>query len=493
MLRWGWGSRRRGARLALAVTLGGTLLAAWTGSTGATVNPRPATRRAHLHAGLLPLSGDHSGGHTGGRGPERLGCHLVRRHEIRAHWFPVACSRPDRRYPTVLMGPGWSLPGDTDTQGTGHPRRHPDQGSPGRRLQRAHLGSPWLRPVGRPGRGGQPRLRGPRREHPDQLGGHPARGPARRTRRSPHGHGGRVLRRRHPAGHRGHRLPGRRHRARPSPGTRWSPASTRPTRPRSAGRQPANLGEQQRPRRPGSTEADAAAQPDRGHHPGRAGLVRRPGAGLTCRPHPHPHPHRPGHGRHAVHPAGGGRQLRDPPTQRCSGGHAVVLRRARGLPDPAGQPAAAGERHPGLAQPVREAGHLGCDRPWVPVRRPERAPPTRRLPIPLPAGRAGHRRPAAGPSLWPPREARDRRRPRANRAVLARPGGAASPRPGPPMRSTWPSPFGNRSAGGGRRTPADPHLPGHLPGRDPAHPGLRPAGRPHDRTWCWATRSPRST
>ncbi len=37
---------------------------------------------------------------------------------IRAHWFPV--DLPDgARAPTVLMGPGWSLPGDTDTTGTG--------------------------------------------------------------------------------------------------------------------------------------------------------------------------------------------------------------------------------------------------------------------------------------------------------------------------------------------------------------------------------------
>ncbi len=37
---------------------------------------------------------------------------------IRLHWFPV--SLPDGgRAPTVLMGPGWSLPGDTDTTGPG--------------------------------------------------------------------------------------------------------------------------------------------------------------------------------------------------------------------------------------------------------------------------------------------------------------------------------------------------------------------------------------
>lgn len=37
---------------------------------------------------------------------------------IRAHWFPVGLG-PGQVAPTVLMGPGWSLSGDTDTQGTG--------------------------------------------------------------------------------------------------------------------------------------------------------------------------------------------------------------------------------------------------------------------------------------------------------------------------------------------------------------------------------------
>ncbi len=37
---------------------------------------------------------------------------------IRAHWFPVHPGS-SQQYPTVLMGPGWSLSGDTDTQGTG--------------------------------------------------------------------------------------------------------------------------------------------------------------------------------------------------------------------------------------------------------------------------------------------------------------------------------------------------------------------------------------
>lgn len=41
---------------------------------------------------------------------------------IRAHWFPVSVYRPHESagpHPTVLMGPGWSLTGDTDVTGAG--------------------------------------------------------------------------------------------------------------------------------------------------------------------------------------------------------------------------------------------------------------------------------------------------------------------------------------------------------------------------------------
>lgn len=38
---------------------------------------------------------------------------------IRAHWFPLATATADRPAPTILMGPGWSLPGDTDTDTVG--------------------------------------------------------------------------------------------------------------------------------------------------------------------------------------------------------------------------------------------------------------------------------------------------------------------------------------------------------------------------------------
>jgi ABC-2 type transport system ATP-binding protein len=38
---------------------------------------------------------------------------------IRAHWFPVAGASAEAPAPTVLMGPGWGQPGDTNTQAVG--------------------------------------------------------------------------------------------------------------------------------------------------------------------------------------------------------------------------------------------------------------------------------------------------------------------------------------------------------------------------------------
>ncbi len=38
---------------------------------------------------------------------------------IRAHWFPLEGASAASPAPTVLMGPGWSLPGDTDVEATG--------------------------------------------------------------------------------------------------------------------------------------------------------------------------------------------------------------------------------------------------------------------------------------------------------------------------------------------------------------------------------------
>ena len=37
--------------------------------------------------------------------------------EIRLHWFPVEGASADDPAPTLLMGPGWSLAGDTATDG----------------------------------------------------------------------------------------------------------------------------------------------------------------------------------------------------------------------------------------------------------------------------------------------------------------------------------------------------------------------------------------
>ena len=37
--------------------------------------------------------------------------------ELRVHWFPADDATPDDPRPTVLMGPGWSLPGDTSEEG----------------------------------------------------------------------------------------------------------------------------------------------------------------------------------------------------------------------------------------------------------------------------------------------------------------------------------------------------------------------------------------
>lgn len=39
--------------------------------------------------------------------------------ELRVHWFPTEAATGDEPAPTVLMGPGWSLPGDTSREGAG--------------------------------------------------------------------------------------------------------------------------------------------------------------------------------------------------------------------------------------------------------------------------------------------------------------------------------------------------------------------------------------
>lgn len=38
---------------------------------------------------------------------------------IRAHWFPLPEASADNQAPTILMGPGWSMPGDTNTEAVG--------------------------------------------------------------------------------------------------------------------------------------------------------------------------------------------------------------------------------------------------------------------------------------------------------------------------------------------------------------------------------------
>ena len=90
-------------------------------------------------------------------------------------------------------------------------------------------------------------------------------------------------------------------------------------------------------------DPEVTGQPDVGEchrhdHRGRAPMVRGPGPWRPGLPHPHPDTDRPGHRRHAVHPAGGGGELRDPAQERGPDGHALVLRGPRRVPDPSGQP-----------------------------------------------------------------------------------------------------------------------------------------------------------
>ena len=95
----------------------------------------------------------------GHRGPrrrrgQRPRHHVVRRHVIRTHWFPRGRRPPTASpAPTVLMGPGWGLPGDTNVEAVGRPRRAQHRVAARRRLQRADLGPARLRRVDRDGRG----------------------------------------------------------------------------------------------------------------------------------------------------------------------------------------------------------------------------------------------------------------------------------------------------------------------------------------------------
>ena len=104
------------ATLALAGTLAGCSSGSSTGSTPTTTGPAHATSAScHRPAGAVhgvPVTGV----------PTDWSITSFDGTVIRAHWFPLTVFRPQTTagpHPTVLMGPGWSLPGDTDTSGHG--------------------------------------------------------------------------------------------------------------------------------------------------------------------------------------------------------------------------------------------------------------------------------------------------------------------------------------------------------------------------------------
>ena len=89
---------------------------------------------------------------------------------IRIHWFPDPLDPGGRSHPTVLMGPGWGSPGDTDTSQAGIQGALEHRPALAGRVQRLDVGSPGLRPFGREGRGRQPERRGTGRVGHAQLG-----------------------------------------------------------------------------------------------------------------------------------------------------------------------------------------------------------------------------------------------------------------------------------------------------------------------------------
>ncbi len=107
----------RGALVAVVVagTLAGCSSAASSTSTTGAASPTAAATSCHrpivpVHA--VPVAGV----------PTDWSITSFDGTVIRAHWFPLAAFRPQTGsgpHPTVLMGPGWSLPGDTDTTGQG--------------------------------------------------------------------------------------------------------------------------------------------------------------------------------------------------------------------------------------------------------------------------------------------------------------------------------------------------------------------------------------
>ena len=221
------------------------------------------------------------------------------------------------------------------------------------------------------------------------------------------------------------------------------------------------------------------ASADRHRSPRPGGLVRRPGTGHAASTD---HASRPSSSRAPSTPSSPSR--RGSTTTRCCGppgtptamqwfcgGHGVCLTAGRRH-----RRARAG--HPGLAEALRAARHLGRHRPGLRVRRPERH---HLLGPVLPGGprRALHRPPGSGTL---PLVATGGSGPVTSVPAgqeLGQPGGPDHPGAGHQRRRR---PGAVPHAGGGRRRPApDPHLLGHRPGRRPADPGLRPAGRHHHR------------
>ena len=136
---------------------------------------------------------------------------------IRFHWFPLDSASADQPAPVVLMGPGWGSPGDTDQAATG--------GTSIQGLHQAGYNVLTWDPRGFGKSTGTVEIDSADYEARDVQGligwaaeqpGVQLDGPG-----DPRaGHDRRLLRRGHPARHRGHRLPGRRARPAASPGTR---------------------------------------------------------------------------------------------------------------------------------------------------------------------------------------------------------------------------------------------------------------------------------
>ena len=122
---------------------------------------------------------------------------------IVTHFFPAEGLAPGKRAPTVLAGHGYGMTGQTNQDAGSDTDLRPDRRGPdqARGLQRAHLGRPRLRRLGRPGGDRLQGLRGPRRAGADRLRRQAARGAARPRERPPAGHERPQLRRRHPARH----------------------------------------------------------------------------------------------------------------------------------------------------------------------------------------------------------------------------------------------------------------------------------------------------